>query len=847
MTSCGLYKKNFLTLLVLCFSISPTFAKYSGGTGTSTDPYLIETPQDMNAIGADSNDWNKCFKLIADINMAEFTGTKYKIIGNSTTQFTGVFDGNAQVISNLAYITTNYDNYIGMFGRTSQAILKNISIVNASFSTKGVYAGGLVAYSNGGIIANCYVIGSVKGVDNNGGLCGRNNSKIIDCFSNGSVTGSGSNTGGFCGRNDSIITNCYSSNTVGGDYSVGGFCGIHYGTIDKCYSTGNAYGGGKYIGGFCGSNLGGKIRNSFSNGNTSSSNTSEAVGGFCGYNNNGYIFNCYATGIIAGIYKTGGVCGHNKGATGNIINCYSTGDVTGYNPAGGICGQNEGAIADCYTISYLTYKGAYTGGACGKNTGAVINCYFIEDTGTDNGIGESLTEAQMKQQSSFMGFDFIDDNTDGTCSFWIMKPENYPKLYIFDINFVSHQFNRQGVTTDPYLIGDSNDLGAIWQQSESNYKLANNINLKGIKWSLAVIPFFSGSFDANNYIMSNLTISSSSYSGLFGTIESTAIIKNVVIEDVNIIGGNYSSSVCGYNSSGKIINCRSNGKVNGLSNVGGICGYNSSGLLDGCYFIGDIAGTNNTGVLCGYNSGKIINCFSTGNVSGEINVGGLCGYNYNNIKSSYSMANVSGIENAGGLCGSNYFATILNSFSSGDVWGSGYCTGGFCGYDTNGNICKCYSTGDVNSSHIYGGFCGMDSGGTLSDCFWNKEICDANGLGNGTSSWVVGRTTAEMKTLSTFTNAGWDFSYTDGNEAVWYISENDYPILTWQISPVDISTDGKNNFKDFASLAKYWMRDDCAKYNNYCDWADLDFSGRVDISDLWELMNYWLEDGIYEY
>jgi hypothetical protein len=103
-----------------------------------------------------------------------------------------------------------------------------------------------------------------------------------------------------------------------------------------------------------------------------------------------------------------------------------------------------------------------------------------------------------------------------------------------------------------------------------------------------------------------------------------------------------------------------------------------------------------------------------------------------------------------------------------------------------------------------------------------------------------------MQTLSTFTNAVWDFSYADGNEAIWYMPENDFPILTWQISPVDISTDGKDNVKHFAALAKYRMRDDCAKYNNYCDWADLDFSGAVDIDDLWDFLNYWLDEGAYE-
>ena len=72
-----------------------------------------------------------------------------------------------------------------------------------------------------------------------------------------------------------------------------------------------------------------------------------------------------------------------------------------------------------------------------------------------------------------------------------------------------------------------------------------------------------------------------------------------------------------------------------------------------------------------------------------------------------------------------------------------------------------------------------------------------------------------------------------------------YPILPWQISPADLYTDGKNNFKDWAIFAGYWLREDCAIYNYYCEWADMDFDGDVDVDDLAEFTSYWLEEGIY--
>jgi len=74
---------------------------YSGGDGSPENPYLIATAEDMNDIGANPDDWDAHFLLVADINLADYTGTQFNIIGG----FTGVFDGNDHTISNFTYIT----------------------------------------------------------------------------------------------------------------------------------------------------------------------------------------------------------------------------------------------------------------------------------------------------------------------------------------------------------------------------------------------------------------------------------------------------------------------------------------------------------------------------------------------------------------------------------------------------------------------------------------------------------------------------------------------------------------------------------------------------------------------
>ena len=64
-----------LFLVMLYFSGLPAEAQYGGGK--PNDPYLIYTAEQMNAIGTGANDWDKHFKLMADI---ELSATKNSIV-----------------------------------------------------------------------------------------------------------------------------------------------------------------------------------------------------------------------------------------------------------------------------------------------------------------------------------------------------------------------------------------------------------------------------------------------------------------------------------------------------------------------------------------------------------------------------------------------------------------------------------------------------------------------------------------------------------------------------------------------------------------------------------------------
>jgi hypothetical protein len=222
-------------------------------------------------------------------------------------------------------------------------------------------------------------------------------------------------------------------------------------------------------------------------------------------------------------------------------------------------------------------------------------------------------------------------------------------------------------------------------------------------------------------------------------------------------------------------------------------------------------------------------------VSGHSWVGGLAGYSQGGISDCYSTGTVSGYEYVGGLVGVNY-GSISDCYSTGTVNGSNY-VGGLVGYNMYYSISNCYSTGAVSGASAVGGLLGYNYYGSVSSSFWDTETCfpATVGVGSGTSTGVTGKTTAEMKTLSTFTDAGWDFMNT------WLILEGiTYPQLQWQGFPGDIAGLGGVDFVDYALLSQWWGHTDCGGNNNNCDGADINLDGKVWYEDLLYMINYWL-------
>ena len=733
-------------LLLMTVGVYGAGGDMGAGTNPNTNgsadyPWLIEDLPDFHVFTGNSDYWDDHTRLDCDLDLsAAGTYTQAPIAGDpdtvydyNGTEFSGTFDGNSHVIRNL---TVEGEAYCGLFGKlASGSEIKNLGMENVSISGTGYYVGGLIGW-NSGIITSSY--------------------------STGEVTGSSSHIGGLVGHHSSgSITGSYSTGSVAGRGSVGGLLGYNaLGSINNSYSTGTVSGSGDNVGGLVGNNFSGNITSSYSTGMVTGD---DSVGGLIGYNRSGDITNTYSTGGVTGNSFVGGLVGQNT--FGDITSSYSTGVVAGNSSIGGLAGSNH--------------------------SGAITSCYFYIYSGPDNDMGLALDDDQLQDRSSFIGFDFAGDPSDGTEDYWIIEPGYMPRLTWqeepgFDnpLDTITTTLSGTGYANDPFIIADYADLMEFRNNSAlriGHYSLTNNIDLFGAVYSEAFIAeSFNGSFAGNGYVISNLTIDGGGYLGFFSRLYGS--VDNLALENISIIGsGDYVGGLAGMSSS-SISNCYLTGTVSGGSYVGGLLGDNS-GIITSSYSTGEVYGSGDyVGGLVGNNANSISNCYSTGMVSGSSYVGGLVGSNagdiINNsgsITSCYSTGIVTAsVGYAGGLVGGNS-GNITSCYSTGAVTGSNY-VGGLIGRNT-GSITSSYSTGMVTGDDYVGGLTDCDIFGSITNCYFYIYSSP------GSSSCGVALDDIQLQETGSF--VGFDFvgDPSDGTDDCWIIEPGYMPRLVWQDSP----------------------------------------------------------------
>ncbi|MEX0685704.1 MAG: GLUG motif-containing protein [Balneolales bacterium] len=607
------YIKYTIALLILFISVSTVQAQFDGGDGTEGDPYQVATLQQLQDVGTAQD---QHYILTADIDATDTETWNDGAGFEPYSDFTGSFDGNDFVISNLTIDREEEDN-VGLFGVNSGTIT-NVTIEDATI-TGNEQVGALVG-ENSGIISNSSSSGEVSGLEIIGGLVGINEaeSELNNSYSSASVTAQQTVAGGLAGKNDGTISESHSSSSVtSGEIPTDGF-----GTIGT--------------GGLVGVNSSGLITASFATGEVNMPGTDFRAGGLVGYNNGGEIINSYATGNVTGDERVGGLVGGNRNG-GSIRGSYASGLVTAEDDMGGLTGNNTEVIEDSYWDTEATGQSEADGN---------------EEPGTAVG----LTTDQMTGTSAYEGMEVFDfDET------WQLTV-NYPALYWEDVDALEPVFSYgggDGTEGDPFQIATLIHLQDIKENLDAHFVQTSFIYAPDSEnWNdgAGFEPIgtpenpFTGSFDGNGWLIDNLYINREDETnvGLFGVVSGS--LSNIVLFEAHVAGGDTTGALAGY-SNGEITNSQSTGDVTGNANVGGLVGINSGGQISTSSSKSTVVGHDwKTGGLVGTNEeeGVIDLSYANGSVENTVGADGMP-------------------YNIGGLVGRNIRATISNSYASGEI------------------------------------------------------------------------------------------------------------------------------------------------------------------------------------
>ena len=243
------------------------------GSGTETDPHLIENAQNFAwlcyLINHDYTEWTegKYFLLTTNIDLNGNEDNQWIPILAGIHHDKGLninIDGNGHKISGL-YIDNNseikdekavwYSTSASLFTNLGSSCIKNLS-VEGSIHIDDITCAG-IAGSSSNIIENCKT--------------------NVDIETN-------SDAAGFIAypKSGSEIKNCYNIANIKGNFT-GSIVSNGQTKIENCYNTGNIE-GGEYVGGIAGVILGGSnfVKNSYNVGQVTASESTKDFGGIIG-------------------------------------------------------------------------------------------------------------------------------------------------------------------------------------------------------------------------------------------------------------------------------------------------------------------------------------------------------------------------------------------------------------------------------------------------------------------------------------------------------------------------------------------------------------------------------------
>lgn len=418
---------------------------FDGGHGSSLSPFQVATCAQLQnmqyALGSH-------FRLTGDIDCAATVtwnaGAGFAPIGDSTSAFTGRFDGKNKTISGLV-IDRLADEDVGLFGGADGASISNVTITDADIvgsHSSAILAGEL----KGSTISGVAVEGTVEGGNAVGAIAGSASSSTISNTSADGLVRGGAHVGGLVGSlSESTVS--YSNTDVGviaTGLNAGGLVGISQDSL---------------------------VRNSYA---VDDVEGDIFVGGLVGQNN-GVIQNSYAHGSVTVITTVaGGLVGTLGGAESTldilIENSYSTGTVMGPAGLGALVGTiaNGGTVSASFWDADLSDAEDSAGGE-GKSTEEMK----VKSTFTNAGWNfSSVWNIDEEQGVVNDGYPFLrpagQSSGGGGAN---TSPQNIDVQYIgaFCEAENTHRFAVVGDHLHSYIVSENeNFIGADWQYFESD-------------------------------------------------------------------------------------------------------------------------------------------------------------------------------------------------------------------------------------------------------------------------------------------------------------------------------------------------------------------------------------------
>ena len=327
------------------------------------------------------------YELENDIDLSDKEWTPIGTTPSEAYSFTGIFDGQGHNISGLN-VSTYDGSYVGLFGHTMNATIKNLHITSGNIN-----------------VSNAISVGALVG------RMGGNGSRIENVSANVDVKSSysrGGSLGGIIGMTIEplVMENCYNSGNVSKTSNTHMDVG---GLIGKIFANGNL-----------------QIHNCFNSGTIISENGSASIGGLVGS------YSLY-----------GKITGENQ-----IKNCYNVGQVKFYNEdtntgIGGIIGYIQPAFADTswslVLKNVITLSDIDTDNKNGENEYKLIGEIYEEISDSQIIMSNSLAISPDRLKG-YRGFDNFDTIWTRDGSYPTLKSNPYTYITEIKLNNEKQDF-----------------------------------------------------------------------------------------------------------------------------------------------------------------------------------------------------------------------------------------------------------------------------------------------------------------------------------------------------------------------------------------------------------------------